>query len=398
MRILGIETSCDETAAAIIDVSGSSKKLQVQILSNIVASQAKLHAKFGGVVPRLARREHLKIRVPVLLMALRVAGLSANRKSEYSYDRSYIRECRIIGGILAQEPDLFSRMIPEILPRPAPEIDAIAVTVGPGLAPALWAGVNFARALGYLWGKPVIPVNHLEGHIYTNLFPANWRMSNDQFLISNFFFPALCLIVSGGHTELVLMRRYGDYRVIGETLDDASGEAFDKVAKMLGLGFPGGPIISRLAGKGNTHAFNFPRPMLHSKDFNFSFAGLKTAVLYTLRDLGRLGDRAKRDVAASFEQAVVDVLVAKTIRAAKQYRVKTVMIGGGVAANKRLRVQLGGALCREYPNTYYLTPDTSLTGDNALMISLAGYFNRKKKTAWRTVQADANLRLDLAGG
>lgn len=398
MRILGIETSCDETAVAVIDVTGSRARPRVRVLANIVASQVKLHAKYGGVVPHLAKREHQHNLVSALLMALKEAKLQ-NPKSEIRNPKQIQNpKFKILNSILAREPDLFARMVPRIAEFPPPKIDAIAVTVGPGLAPALWVGVNFGRALAYLWGKPLIPVNHLEGHVYTNLLPANWKMPNAKFQISDFEFPALCLIVSGGHTELVLMRRYGDYRVLGETLDDAAGEAFDKVAKMLGLGFPGGPVVSRLAERGNPQAIPFPRPMLRANDFNFSFSGLKTAVLYKIHDRGnratKFGAREKADVAASFEQAVADVLVAKTVRAARQHRVKTVMIGGGVAANKRLRAQLGIALQQQYASAQYLVPSPQLTGDNALMIALAGWFSRNKKSAWRSIQADANLRLD----
>ncbi len=461
MVILGVETSCDETAIALIDVVGSKAKPRVLVLSNIVASQVKLHAKFGGVVPHLAKREHQRNLVPVLIQALRESGImkhESRKRKTTPHDSRF----QILDSILEREPELFEQMQKRVLSMKPPAIDAIAVTVGPGLAPALWVGVNFARALGYLWKKPIIPVNHLEGHILTNLLPqiginpksearnpksphhpersevrvrdpalprtnvcvspryrfgrrgilANFSpplvaevagqipnpksqiQNTFEFRISNFEFPAIALLVSGGHTELVLMRGYGRYQVIGETLDDAAGEAFDKVAKMLELGFPGGPIISMLAERGNPRVFNFPRPVLHSKDFNFSFSGLKTAVLYTLRGLERVGERTKRDIAASFEQAVADVLVAKTIRAARQHRVKTVMIGGGVAANTRLRTQLGAALQRLFPSARYLVPSPSLTGDNALMVALAGWFNRGRKRSRRNLSAEANLRLD----
>jgi N6-L-threonylcarbamoyladenine synthase len=238
----------------------------------------------------------------------------------------------------------------------------------------------------------VIPVNHLEGHIVTNMLPHDWR-SHREIHLDRLQIPALCLVVSGGHTELVLIPRFGTYRVLGETLDDAAGEAFDKVAKMMALGFPGGPVISKLAEQGDPSAFLLPRPMLATQDFNFSFSGLKTAVLYTLRDAGRVTPKVKRDISASFQRAVVDVLVAKTVRAAVASRAKTVMIGGGVAANRLLREELGRELRKAVPKTNYITPSVSLTGDNALMIALAGYFNRKKKSAWRHLHADPNLRL-----
>ncbi len=410
MVILGIETSCDETAIAVIEMSDSRAKPRVKVLSNIISSQAKLHAKFGGVVPHLAKREHQKNLVPILLQALRESQpLESRNKKHESRGRSgrEIQDSKfmILDSILEREPDLFARIVPKVLPLQPPDIDAIAVTVGPGLAPALWVGINFARALAYLWKKPLIPVNHLEGHILTNLLQEvggrkdqEARMKNFKQLtaypLSPITFPALCLIVSGGHTELVLMSGYGRYRIIGETLDDAAGEAFDKVAKMMRLGFPGGPIISRLAERGNSAAFEFPRPMIRSENFNFSFSGLKTAVLYTIRDLKKINQEKIKDIAASFEQAVVDVLVAKTVRAARQYKAKTVMIGGGVAANKKLRAELGKALAAKYPSARYLVPRISLTGDNALMIALAGYFRRGKKTTWKNLQADANLRLD----
>ncbi|MBI4133315.1 tRNA (adenosine(37)-N6)-threonylcarbamoyltransferase complex transferase subunit TsaD, partial [Candidatus Uhrbacteria bacterium] len=208
-------------------------------------------------------------------------------------------------------------------------------------------------------------------------------------------FPVLVLIVSGGHTELVLMRRHLDYTIIGATRDDAAGEAFDKVAKLLGLGYPGGPAVSRLATHGNSRAINFPRPMIDSSDFDFSFAGLKTAVLYHLRQLPATSYQLQANVCASFEQAVVDVLVAKTIRAAKQYKVRTVLLGGGVAANQALRQQLGTALKNQLPSTFYLLPSTTYTTDNAAMIAAAGAFHARANdfTPWQQIEADPNLSL-----
>ncbi|MBI4059495.1 tRNA (adenosine(37)-N6)-threonylcarbamoyltransferase complex transferase subunit TsaD [Candidatus Giovannonibacteria bacterium] len=442
MRILGIETSCDETAISVIEISGSRARSRIKVLSNIVSSQAKLHAKFGGVVPNLAKREHQRNLVPALLAALQEARLRELRSKNKELRMRSSAKTRnskfsILNSILVREPDSFARMVEYVLPMKPPAIDAIAVTVGPGLAPALWVGVNFARALSFLWQKPLIPVNHMTGHLYSSLLqPAQrnpkFEIRNPKqiqnfppkadpplagksktknrlgFRVSSLEFPAIALLVSGGHTELVLMRGYGKYKVVGETLDDAAGEAFDKVAKMLGLGFPGGPPISaaaemelkvkslpRAGSRGPKLKVNLPRPMIHSKDFNFSFSGLKTAVLYLLRDLrGKYPlSKIRPAVASEFQQAVVDVLVSKTIRAAKKSKVKTVMIGGGVAANKKLRHELGEALTKTLPAVSCMLPVTSLTGDNALMIALAGWFNRNKKTAWRSVQADANLRL-----
>ena len=235
MLILGIETSCDDTAVSVLQVNG--KKLEIK--SNIISSQVKLHAKYGGVFPSLAAREHEKNLPKVLKLALKEAGVKVD------------------------------------------EVDLVAVTKGPGLEPSLWRGINFANDLAKKFNKTIIGINHLEGHIY-----SNWLSLTK---LDYKFFPALCLIVSGGHTELVLMKGHGKYKIIGETLDDAVGEAFDKVARMLGLGYPGGPIVALRADKFRSKSakveIKFPRPMMHSKDFNFSFSGLKTAVLYLVRDL-----------------------------------------------------------------------------------------------------------------
>ncbi|MEK9148109.1 MAG: hypothetical protein AAB650_01595, partial [Patescibacteria group bacterium] len=226
MRILGIETSCDETAVAIIEVRGSLAHPRIRVLANAVASQVKLHAKFGGVVPNLAKREHQKNLVSTLLQAFSEADFR-NSKLKIKNAKLQFKVQNYVKKLLEREQELLKHLEKHILPFSKPRIDAIAVTVGPGLAPALWVGVNFARALAFLWGKPLIPVNHLEGHIYTNLLPHDWHVTRNSLPMTRVSFPALCLIVSGGHTELVLMSGYGKYRVVGETLDDAAGEAFD---------------------------------------------------------------------------------------------------------------------------------------------------------------------------
>src|SRR3989344_2099089 len=398
MRILGIETSCDESGVAVIEVSGSHTKPLVRVLANVVSSQVKLHAKFGGVVPNLAKREHQRNLVPILLTALKEAGL---RNPNFEIRISKLiknSKLQILNYTLEREPELLKQFTNKILPLAMPKIDAIAVTYGPGLAPALWVGVNFAKALSLIWNKPVIPVNHLEGHIYTNLLPVNWKIQNSGFRIQNFLFPALCLIVSGGHTELVFIKKYGSYKIIGETLDDAAGEAFDKVAKMLGLGYPGGPKISKLAEsfkiKNLKFKISLPRPMIKSNDYKFSFSGLKTAVLYFLQfHTEFLKSKAgKAAVACEFQKAAVDVLVSKTIRAAKEYKVKTLMIGGGVAANKLLRERLASESKNKLLHTTFYLPPTNVTGDNALMIGIAAVFGKNKKTR-RELRAEPNLRL-----
>jgi N6-L-threonylcarbamoyladenine synthase len=274
--------------------------------------------------------------------------------------------------------------------------DAIAVTCGPGLVTSLLVGTELARTLSYLWEKPLVAVNHLEGHIYANWLPPIGELKVKSEKLKAFRFPILCLIVSGGHTELVLMKKHLDYTVIGATRDDAAGECFDKVAKILKLGYPGGPIISKLAHKGNPRAVELPRPMLNSKDFDFSFAGLKTAVLYKVQSNKKLASQKYiKDLAASFEQAAVDVLVAKTVRAANKYKAETVLLGGGVAANQRLREQLVAVIKKQLPAIQCSLPNINYTTDNAAMIATAGYFHVLKKdfTLWQKLEVDPNLEL-----
>lgn len=335
MLILGIETSCDETAAAVVQ-DGQ------KILSNIVSSQVKIHAPHGGVVPELASREHIKNIIPVIEQALDQAKIEGK------------------------------------------DLDVLAVTIGPGLILALMIGVDTARALAFAWEKPLVGVNHIEGHIFSIKLKAKSAKRK------TIRFPAICLTVSGGHTKLILVKDWGDYRVIGETLDDACGEAFDKVAKLLGLGYPGGPVVEKLAQVGDPEAFSFPRPIIHQGNFDFSFSGLKTAVLYEVKEIGEknLNKNIVQDICASFQAAAFDVLVTKTLRAAKRHRIKTVILTGGVAANK--------ALQRLFKESFSLPVCvTRFPTDNAAMIAAAAYPRAIKKDYdhWRSLQADANLQL-----
>jgi len=354
MIILGIETSCDETAASIIEVTARNN---IKVLSNVISSQVKLHAKYGGVVPSLAAREHVKNIKHVFNLALKKANLHRSALGKMA------------------------------------GIDLVAVTRGPGLGPALLVGITFARTMSWLHKKPLVGVNHLEGHIYSNWLKPIRGISNSEFLISKQIFPALNLIVSGGHTELMLMENHGQYKIIGETVDDAVGEAFDKVARLLGLGYPGGPAISKISRKGDPDKYPLPRPMAKSKNYDFSYSGLKTAVLYLIRDLKieNPDPQTKADIAASFQKAAIDVLVQKTMRAAKEYKIKSILLSGGVSANKLLREEL-------YRNTTeagikYLQPPMEYTTDNATMIAVAGYFSylSNKKTDYKSVKMDANL-------
>ena len=335
MRILAIETSCDETAVAVLVGDGAS----VSVETSLVRSQIDIHQAYGGVVPEVAAREHLEMVMPMLMRTARHDGEG---------------------------------------------IDAIAVTYGPGLAPALRVGVEAAKTLAWAWKKPLIPVCHLEGHIY-----ASWIGTETP------QFPVLALIVSGGHTELVLMRDHGVFERLGETLDDAAGDAFDKVAKMLGLPYPGGPAVDRLAEKGNPHAFAFPRAMLDRDDCMFSFAGVKTSVLYELRrQEEKLNDDAFRaDIAASFQEAVVDVLVQKTMRAAGKHQPASIVLAGGVAANVELRNRLKEAAANIGISVFL--PDFKYSLDNAAMIGVAGYFRAERDAAVDPLTLVANPSADI---
>lgn len=385
MKILAIETSCDETAIALLEIKGnplikirfaSAKKggWRIKILKNLVASQIKIHQPFGGVVPNLAKREHLK-NLPILYKKLMASGYVLN-------------------------PDL------------------IAVTVGPGLEPALWTGINFAKELYRIMNNeshhinsyvrdelriknkiktkkpiihnskfiiPVIGVNHLKGHLYSFLLSQkrvnskskilNSKQKNLGFKNLNFKFPAIVLLVSGGHTILIKMDSFEKYKKIGETRDDAVGEAFDKVARLLNLSYPGGPEIEKMAKLGNPDAIDFPRPMLSQKNYDFSFSGLKTSILYYLRDNKNF---KKEDVAASFQKAAFDVLIKKTLRAANEFKTKSIFISGGVAANKTLAKEFKKDIKKHLPNSLFIIPNSLFCTDNAAMIAVAGYIDYLK--------------------
>ncbi len=355
MIILAIDTSCDDTSIAVVEI----KNKKMKVLSNIISSQEKIHKKYGGVYPTMAKREHEKNLALVLEKALKKAGMLIK-----------------------------------------PKVNAIAVTNGPGLDPCLWTGVNFAKALSYDWNLPIIPVNHIEGHILANLLPQIG--SNFQFSIFNFQknLPAICLVVSGGHTQLILMKKIGKYKILGETRDDAAGECFDKTARILGLGYPGGPAIAeqdqQWKSKINSKLkINLPRPMIYSKDYDFSFSGLKTAVLYDYKKRSPKIRKSKKYIqamCAEIQQAVIDVLIKKTIKAAKDYRVKTIMLGGGVVANLELRKQFQDKI-QEHTNFKFHVPSFKFCTDNAAMIGITAYFHRAETKQRKNIIVDANLRI-----
>jgi N6-L-threonylcarbamoyladenine synthase len=354
MKILAIETSCDDTCVAILEIKG--KKLpHFKILSDIVSSQVKIHAKYGGVYPFLAKREHQK-----------------------------------------NLPIVFKKVFKK---AKKPDIDLIAVTVGPGLEPCLWVGVNFAKDLAKNLDIPLIPVNHIEAHILTNFINSNTRYKIQD---TRYIFPAICLVASGGHTQLILMHDFGKYKILGETRDDAAGECFDKAARILGLGYPGGPAIAKEATKLQTINYKLqtklPRPMIYQKNYDFSFSGLKTAVLYHSQNQTPKIRRSKKYIQAmcrEVQQSIIDVLIYKTLKAAKEYKARSIILGGGVTANSELRKQFEQRITKEVPNTKYIIPNTKYCTDNALMAAVAGYFNREKGERYNleNIEADANLTL-----
>ncbi len=346
MKILGIETSCDETAVSIIDGS----KNKIKVLSNIVSSQIDIHKKYGGVVPEVAAREHVLNILPVINEAFKKSGV---KKQEVKK-----------------------------------KIKAIAVAQGPGLVTSLLTGIETAKTLSYAWDLPIIPINHIEGHIYSN-FIENPLNKKD--------FPALALTVSGGHTMLVLMQDHGKYKTIGETRDDAAGEAFDKAAKLMDIGYPGGPIISSEAAKFKNKekkTVNLPRPMLNSPDFDFSFSGLKTAIRYEIEKDKNFSKHIP-EYCYEFQQAVIDCLIHKTIKASRKFKVKSVLLSGGVSANKELRLQLKNKIKEELPEINFQVPNLKYTTDNAVMIATAGYykFKGKENINWKKIKVDCNLEL-----
>jgi N6-L-threonylcarbamoyladenine synthase len=327
MRVLAIETSCDETGIALVEGVKTSTGFEFSLLgAAALNSQAALHAQYGGVFPNLAKREHEK-NLPIIL--------------KQALDQAH-----------------------------NPIIDAVAVTQGPGLEPALWTGIEFAKKLAQDLRLPLLPTNHMEGHLISSLVQDG--------KLENIEFPVLALLISGGHTELVLMKKWFEYEMVGETLDDAVGEAFDKVARMLGLPYPGGPEISKLAksarSSGNTSTIKLPRAMLQQKNCDFSFSGLKTAALYALRDAGGVQKLSATEVEAfarEFEDTVADVLVEKTRRALEETEAKTFVIGGGVAANYFLRDQLQKLAQEKFPHVDVRLPELAITGDNGVMIAEA---------------------------
>ena len=375
MIILSIETSCDDTAISILECGGSKDSPSFRVLANQKISQEKKHAEYGGVYPNLAKNEHTK-NLPIVL--------------EDVMEKSQI-----------EKPDF------------------IAVTYGPGLEPSLWTGITFAKDLSEKWNIPIIPTNHMEGHVW-----SFFGRDEGEFQMPEIKYPTLALLVSGGHTQLVLVEEFGKYKILGETLDDAVGEAFDKVARMLDLPYPGGPQISALAEKARGENIDLrslaqsdgssreisqqrnirapkndifinslPRPMMHSKNYNFSYSGLKTSVLYTVEKIENLTDEIKQAIALEFENAAIEPIVHKTKKAIEEFSIHTLLIGGGVAANKHLRNELE----KNINIPLYFPSSTALSSDNSLMIGMVAWMNYlkngEKAYSQEKIQATGKLKL-----
>lgn len=344
MKILAIETSCDDTGVAILQTSANPPAGgEFLVLANIVSSQIEVHRKYGGVYPFAAKREHQKNLPIAYKKALKEAKISEK------------------------------------------EIDLIAVTIGPGLEPCLWVGVTFSQELAKKLDVPVVPANHIEGHILVNY------LTNSKIDL-----PALALIVSGGHTQIILMKKIGDYKILGETRDDAAGECFDKAARILGLSYPGGPEIAKLAEKSEPGRIDLPRPMINTKDYDFSFSGLKTAILYHHQKQDKAIQKDKKYISqmcADIQQAIIDVLIKKTLKAAKDYKAKTIILGGGVSANHELKTQLVIKAHQDLPGIKIIFPQIDHSTDNGLMTAVTAFFHQKETCDLQDLKADANLRI-----
>lgn len=343
MIILGIETSCDETSVAIIE--GTNDKISLK--ANIVASSLAIHAQTGGVIPENAAREQIKFILPVLQETLKKAHVSLD------------------------------------------DIDALGLTYGPGLIGSLLVGVETAKTIAYVLNKPIIPVNHMVGHIYAN-FINKFSTLNSQ-LSTSIEFPAIALVISGGHTDLLLMEGHGKLTLLGGTRDDAAGEAFDKIGRLLNLPYPAGPIIEQLAKKGDPKRFRFPRPLIGSPDYDFSFSGLKTAVLNEVKKIETLDEQTVADISRGTIDAIIDVVTRKTIKAAQQYNAKSVLISGGVSANQTL-VNHFSTLTSQL-SLQFFAPPRSLSTDNAAMVATAAYFNYSP-VDWHAITANPELYFD----
>jgi len=363
MNILAIETSCDETGVCLLSATGTFPESEIIVHANELATQISAHQEYGGVFPSLAKRLHAE-NLPVILEKIlcetdtqSVGKITKDKKAK-------------ISEWLKRHDGLAEKLLNIFEAEGLPDLTAVAVTIGPGLEPALWVGINMARSLALILDIPVIPVNHMEGHLLSALVDDQ-ELETGVFTVEKPALPAVALLVSGGHTELIHVKDWGSYEKIGQTRDDAAGEAFDKVGRLLGLPYPAGPHVSALAETAEDSGdFSLPRPMIDSVDLDFSFSGLKTAAARKLAESKPLKDVEKAQFAHELETAIVDVLIQKSNRAIKKVGAKTLLVGGGVSANQKLRRRL-----REIEGVTICLSPRDLAGDNAVMIGLAGLAN-----------------------
>ena len=424
MRILSIETSCDETSMALVDMVNVDNDINILIHGHFTASQAQYHAQYGGVFPAMAKLEHIKACLPLLHTLFAESGISIP-EDEWASITPGKEQIENINKILHREIELANGLVEFCTKEKFPKIDLISVTNGPGLEMALWVGINFAKSLGEILNVPVVGTNHMMGHLYSGLLPED--ILHKEIKLNPIPNDAIALLVSGGHTELIQVESYKvesekkkthiqQYTLLGATLDDAVGEAFDKVARMLDLPYPGGPAISKLAETKRRYSvsgslaqtsesngevldqLHFPRPMLHSKNYDFSYSGLKTAVLYYIQKnpINEAPDQEdyKMDIALAFEDAAIEVLVKKTIKAMDETGANVLLVGGGVSANNYLKKELINA-GKKYNFSVHF-PLQSLTGDNALMIALATgieYLYKEIKNQKDELKANGMLKI-----
>jgi len=379
MIILSIETSCDDTAISIIEAKNS-KKIDFnnfEVLANLISSQAELHSEYGGVFPALAKREHQKNLIPLLIRSLKKANLLKETKKELDNKKIL----KIKKGL--EKNEVLFQDLKEFLKKYAiPEINKIAVTIGPGLEPCLYTGTNLARALSFYWDIPLLGVNHLEGHIFSSYLAP----------IEKIEFPAIALIVSGGNTQIIYVKKIGEYKIVGETRDDAAGECFDKTARILGLAYPGGPLIAKKAKecKSNKYDISLPRPMMKEKNYDFSFSGLKTAVLYDRKKRKEIDENYVQEMACEIESSIIDVLTHKTIKAANDFNARSIILGGGVSANKKLIKEI-----KKNTKLKVFYPPLKFSGDNASMTGLAAIYSPNTKNLnWLKAKPKSNLKIN----
>ena len=391
MKILAIETSCDESGISLIDATHTNGEVSINVLADSLLSQALLHAEYGGVYPSLAKREHAKNLTPLLIEVLK----QSNEFEEVQTSDVPQEKIKEIQELLVRESELFTQLALLLAQIKKPEIDAIAVTHGPGLEPALWVGVNFAKALSIAWDIPVMPMNHMEGHVAAALAVET---TENTYTLEAPKLSTLILLISGGHTELVLMKEWSPavYEKIGSTRDDAAGEAFDKSARLIGLAYPGGPKIAKLAQEAREEnldqPYSLPRPMLKTDDYDFSFSGLKTAVRTLVQKIENPTDEQKKQIAREVEDSITDVLIYKTKRAIEEFGIQSLIVGGGVSANTNIRSSLE-ALTQEYSDFTLYIPEHELSTDNGRMIAFAAALHGVPADSLDDIVASGNLSL-----